>query len=129
MKKTIIILLNVNLQLQSLEEGSEASGGGDDSASGGGGDVKIDRKESPAPPSTGMSEKTTSMEDIAKKKQQNRLSGSGLKTPSIGKSKDQDLTIAFLIYSNLNYKFHLIFLFIIFSSFTSIHFGFFYDEL
>lgn len=37
--------------------------------------------------SGGMAPRTASVEDIAKKKQQNRLSGSGLRAPTVGKSK------------------------------------------
>jgi dynactin 1 len=94
-------------QLQALDEGDGSSVAGDDA-----GDVEVEdvpqsevtaaQEPSPAlavvstaqaPPTSGpvpatqnLPPRTPSVEDIAKKKQQNRLSASGLRAPTVGKS-------------------------------------------
>lgn len=85
----VIFAVNESLQLQSLEESGDAEAGSESDAS-------VSSKDAvPAATPTGgagggMPPRTASMEEIAKKKQQNRLSGSGLRAPTtVGKSKRQ----------------------------------------
>lgn len=75
------------MQLQSLDEAGEAEAGSESDAS-----VSSSKDAAPAATPAGgaggkMPPRTASVEEIAKKKSQNRLSGSGLPAPSVGKSK------------------------------------------
>jgi hypothetical protein len=85
----------MHLQLQVLDEGDGATASSADETFA---DLEEEEQPQEAPPSASVAPsssagsltdlaKSPSIEDLAKKKSQARLSGSGLRAPNVGKSK------------------------------------------